>query len=90
MALFVSVASGSNRISDQSSGIDLTRLDTSVRPQDDLYRYVNGDWLAATEIPADRVYYDAFIALADKVELDLRELREHLAIFEAGKKLRAR
>ena len=29
-------------------------FDASVRPQDDFFRYVNGGWIAQTEIPADR------------------------------------
>lgn len=33
------------------SGIDLTAFDTSVRPQDDFYSYVNGSWIENTEIP---------------------------------------
>jgi putative endopeptidase len=31
----------------------LAGIDTSVRPQDDLYRHVNGGWYDSTEIPAD-------------------------------------
>ena len=33
------------------SGIDLSNIDASVRPQDDLYQHVNGTWLKSTEIP---------------------------------------
>jgi putative endopeptidase len=36
-----------------TSGIETRYIDHSVRPQDDFYRYVNGGWLDATEIPAD-------------------------------------
>ena len=39
----------------QISGIDFSGMDTSVRPQDDFYRYANGKWLESTEIPADEV-----------------------------------
>jgi predicted metalloendopeptidase len=53
------------------SGIDLNALDRSVRPQNDLYRFVNGGWIDKAEIPADRVYEDAFTDLGDKTELDL-------------------
>ena len=55
---------------------DPATFDSSVRPQDDLYRYVNGGWLTRTEIPADRVYYDAFAELADTVETDLQHIIE--------------
>ncbi len=50
---------------DQSliSGIDLEGMDTSVRPQDDFYRYANGKWLDATEIPADEVGWGSYMTL---------------------------
>lgn len=35
-------------------GYPLDALDTTTRPQDDLYQFANGGWLAATEIPSDR------------------------------------
>ncbi|MEJ6004713.1 M13 family metallopeptidase [Paucibacter sp. AS339] len=38
-----------------ASGLDLSGFDPQVRPQDDLYRAVNGRWLRNTAIPADRV-----------------------------------
>src|SRR5712692_9150322 len=34
------------------SGIPVDELDPVIRPQDDLFRHVNGRWLARTEIPA--------------------------------------
>jgi hypothetical protein len=40
-----------------SSGLDLAAFDKAVRPQDDLFRHVNGGWLAKTEIPADKASY---------------------------------
>lgn len=64
------------------SGIDQSTFDTTVRPQDDFYRYVNGTWLATTEIPADRSNYGAFSQLADEAELNLREIIEEAAAGE--------
>jgi len=37
-----------------ASGLDLAGLDRSVRPGDDFFRYANGSWTAANEIPPDR------------------------------------
>ncbi|MCA9057091.1 MAG: hypothetical protein KDA85_01270, partial [Planctomycetaceae bacterium] len=39
------------------SGIDPDGFDHQVRPQDDLYQYVNGRWLLETEIPSDKSNY---------------------------------
>jgi putative endopeptidase len=61
------------------SGIDLSNVDPSVRPQDDLFRYVNGRWLDSAEIPADRSADGAFYALRDRAEADLRALIEGVA-----------
>lgn len=47
------------------SGIDTQYNDTSVRPQDDFYRYVNGKWLETAQIPADKGYYGSFVQLND-------------------------
>ncbi len=47
-----------------------------MRPQDDLYRSVNGPWLAANEIPADKAIYGAFHALWDTAEQDVRAIVE--------------
>ena len=38
-------------------------MDTSVRPQDDFYRYANGKWLESTEIPADEVGWGSYMTL---------------------------
>jgi putative endopeptidase len=59
-----------------SSGLELANFDRTVRPQDDLFRFVNGGWLARTPIPGDRVSYGTFGELADRVEADLRAIVE--------------
>jgi putative endopeptidase len=64
---------------DPRSGLDPASFDSSVRPQDDLYRFVNGRWLASTEIPSDRVAYGAFTELTEKAEADLRVIIEETA-----------
>ncbi len=56
------------------SGLDRAAFDTAVRPQDDLFRHVNGGWLARTEIPADRPMYGTFVELSERAENDLREI----------------
>ena len=63
----------------RSSGIDRASLDESVRPQDDLFGYVNGLWLATSVIPGDRVSYGTFAELAEKAEADIHELIEEAA-----------
>lgn len=61
------------------SGIDLSNIDASVRPQDDLYQHVNGAWLKSTEIPDDRPLEGTFTALRDGSELAVKEIIEDAA-----------
>ncbi|MFD5278094.1 M13 family metallopeptidase [Pseudarthrobacter sp. NPDC058362] len=62
-----------------NSGIDLSTFDHTVRPQDDLYRHVNGAWLKATQIPEDRPLEGTFTALRDGSELAVRAIIEEAA-----------
>ena len=49
------------------------------RPQDDLFRHVNGHWLDTAEIPADRSADGAFYQLRDDAEADSRAIIEDAA-----------
>ena len=39
---------------DAPSGVNVANMDTSVKPGDDFFAFVNGSWLRNTEIPPDR------------------------------------
>ena len=54
-------------------------LDPITRPQDDLFRHVNGPWLATAEIAADRSAAGAFIDLRDAAELAIRDIATGLS-----------
>jgi putative endopeptidase len=54
-------------------------FDTSVRPQDDFFRHVNGGWIASTEIPPDRPAFGSFFQLRDKSESNSRAIIEEAA-----------
>jgi putative endopeptidase len=56
------------------SGILLDELDASIRPQDDLFRHVNGKWIARTQIPADKARYGSFYMLAEEAEKAVRDI----------------
>ena len=63
----------------RASGLQLADIDAQVRPQDDLYRYMNGHWLATTDIPPDRAFYARYIGLRDSTEEQLRRIIEEAA-----------
>lgn len=52
-------------------GIVLENMDTSVKPTDDFFRYVNGSWMDKTEIPADRTSWGGFGELRKKTDADV-------------------
>ncbi|MES3025331.1 MAG: M13-type metalloendopeptidase [Pseudomonadota bacterium] len=62
------------------SGIDVQYVDASVRAQDDFFTYMNGKWLKATEIPADKSSWGTFAKLRDDTQPQL------LGLIEAAQK----
>src|SRR3954454_1984363 len=59
-------------------GYDQSAMNSSVKPGDDFWAYVNGNWAKRTEIPADRASVGSFINLAEGSERDVRQIAEGL------------
>src|SRR5699024_9096336 len=57
---------------------------SDIRPQDDLYRYVNGAWLDRTEIPDDKARWGSFHLLAEQAEKDVRTIIEESQSADVG------
>lgn len=79
----VARAADSPAVKPARSGVDSSGFDRAVRPQDDLFRHVNGGWIEHVQIPADRGLYGSFVQLLDKSEADLRAIIEESARTEA-------
>lgn len=60
------------------SGLDVDAMDRSVRPQDDLFEFVNGTWLSTTEIPGDKGRYGSFDILRENAAADVRAILDEL------------
>ena len=56
-----------------------TAANATLRPGDDFFAYANGDWLAKTEIPADRSSWGAMGALAEETNQRIVKMIEDLA-----------
>ena len=56
------------------SGLDLSHIDQSVRPQDDLFRFMNGKWLKESKIPEDRASDGAFYWLYEQAEKQVKQI----------------
>lgn len=54
------------------------RLDTSIRPQDDFFDYVNKKWLVAHPIPGSETRWGMFNVLHDEAQQHMREIYEEL------------
>ncbi|MGN7799944.1 M13 family metallopeptidase [Leifsonia sp. 22587] len=66
------------------SGIRTDELDETIRPQDDLFRHVNGKWLDRTEIPADKARWGSFMILAEESEKAVHEIVERAQTADEG------
>ncbi len=62
-----------------NNSLDLTNVLSDVRPQDDLFRHVNGVWLRDAEIPADRARFGAFDELRMESEDRVRKIIDECA-----------
>ncbi|MFL6850275.1 MAG: M13 family metallopeptidase [Sphingomicrobium sp.] len=60
-------------------GYDRSAMDSSVKPGDDFWAYVNGTWDRNTKIAADRASAGPFVTLSDGAERDVRQIVENLA-----------
>jgi len=66
------------------SGLRLDELSPEIRPQDDLFRHVNGAWLERTEIPEDKARWGSFHLIAEQAEKDVRAIVEESQDAEPG------
>jgi putative endopeptidase len=60
------------------SGIDRSTFDTSIKPGDDFFQYVNGEWIKRNPIPPEYSRWGAFSKLRDDNLIALREILDDL------------
>ena len=49
-------------------GLELSAMDTSLRPGDDFYNYVSGSWMKTAKIPTDKPAWGSFYMLMEKTD----------------------
>jgi len=76
LQLLSSVLKKEKIVSIKKAGLDFSHQDSTVRPQDDLYRHFNGQWLKTSVIPADRASDGAGMTLRIQSEARVREIIE--------------
>jgi len=65
---------------EQQAGFALKNFDKTVAPQQDFFRFVNGNWVSDTEIPADKVRWGSFDELRESAEQQVLEIIRELAV----------
>jgi putative endopeptidase len=63
--LSLAAAAGPDTATPASHGLDVAGIDRAVAPGDDFFRYANGGWLKANEIPPDRSSYGTGAQVAE-------------------------
>ena len=67
----------------EGPALDFSGFDRSVAPADDFFQFVNGKWIAATEIPADKGRWGSFIILREEAAKHVREIVEQIGQAES-------
>lgn len=65
-----------NMAQQESRGINLAYMDTTVSPKDDFFRYVNGKWVDSTEIPDEYTTWGSFNELRKNTDAQALALLE--------------
>src|SRR5438045_2621916 len=62
------------RSASEAKLLDQSGMDSTVRPQDDFFHYVNGGWIKKTEIPASEATWGAGAILYQNTTQNLKDL----------------
>lgn len=76
---------GQNSGSTDNKLLDKSGMDSTVRPQDDFFHYVNGGWIKKTEIPASEATWGAGAILYQNTTQNLKALIDSCAKLNAAK-----
>ena len=74
IATMALIATGCNKKTELTSGIDLNNLDTTASPVDDFYQYACGGWMANNPLDGEHSRYGAFDVLAENAQENLRNI----------------
>lgn len=83
--LWVALISGFTFAQSNYQAINTEFMDTSVRPQDNLFDFVNGNWMKTTEIPSDRTRWGSFDELRERTDMVSLEILKSLLEQESAK-----
>lgn len=67
--LTVLLSTSAYSFAQDGKAINLSLMDQTVRPQDDFYNYVNGNWMKTVEIPSDKARWGSFDELRENTDI---------------------
>lgn len=69
IVLTAALAGATVAFAQQHQAINLSLMDQGVRPQDDFYNFVNGNWMKSVEIPSDKARWGSFDELRENTDI---------------------
>jgi len=69
----------------KNTGIDIANIDSTVKPTDDFYLFVNGNWIKNNPVPEEESRWGSFSELNDKNQAKLKAILEEAAADKAAK-----
>ena len=85
IATMALIATGCNKKTELTSGIDLNNLDTTASPVDDFYQYACGGWMKNNPLDAEHSRYGAFDVLAENAQENLRGIIDSVSALQNAK-----
>ena len=85
IATMALIATGCNKKTELTSGIDLNNLDTTASPVDDFYQYACGGWMKNNPLDAEHSRYGAFDVLAENAQENLRGIIDSVSALKNEK-----
>ena len=76
---YMSCTTAPKEISKEYSAIDVTTFDSTYRPGDDFYEFINAKWISNNPIPATESSWRAFEVVDDSVRNKLKKVLEAAA-----------
>lgn len=73
-AVFWSCSDSKDTRLPEGVGLDVSNMDTTVKPSQDFFRFANGGWIEKNEIPADMGAYGSFHELREENQKVLLEI----------------
>jgi len=69
-----------------NTAIEIKNMDLTVKPGDDFFRYVNGNYLKTLEIPDDKTSYNVFNILRENVDKNINNILKEVSAIKGAAK----